>query len=150
FNGWYTEASWTVTGEYRKYKNGKFYKLDPKQNFSLKNGTWGAWELATRYAEADLNSGNITGGQMSQLTVALNWYLNSNFRFMADYNKSLDLSGSPVKTTTGQDPNVDTFMLRGVGLLICHVSSWILSRAGLSRHGFFALRCAVLALFVQI
>ncbi|QPK63023.1 porin [Methylomonas sp. LL1] len=113
FNGWYTEASWTITGESRKYKNGKFYKLEPNKNFSLKNGTWGAWELAGRYAEADLNSGNIRGGQMSNLTVALNWYLNSNFRFMADYNKTLDLSGSPIKTTNGGEPNVDTFMLRG-------------------------------------
>lgn len=113
FSGWYTEASWTITGESRKYKKGKFYKLSPKQKFSLKNGTWGAWELAGRYAEADLNSGDISGGQMSLLTVALNWYINDNIRFMADYNKTLDLSNSPVTTTTGQDPNVDTFMLRG-------------------------------------
>lgn len=113
FNGWYTEASWTITGESRKYKNGKFYKVEPNKVFSLKNGTWGAWELATRYAEADLNSGNIRGGQMSNLTVALNWYMNSNIRFMADYNKTLDMSGSPIKTVGGGEPNVDTFMLRG-------------------------------------
>lgn len=113
FSAWYAEAAYTLTGESRKYKKGKFYKLSPKQKFSLKNGTWGAWELAGRYSEADLNSGDVTGGQMSLLTVALNWYINDNIRFMADYNKTLDLSNSPVKTTTGQDPNVDTFMLRG-------------------------------------
>lgn len=113
FNGWYTEASYTLTGESRKYKHGKFYKLKPKQDFNLKNGTWGAWELATRYSEADLNSGNIKGGQMSMLTVALNWYLNDNIRFMADYNKTLDLNNPRVTTTTGEEPNIDTFMLRG-------------------------------------
>ena len=116
YSGWYTEASWTITGESRKYKKGKFYKLSPKQNFSLKNGTWGAWELAGRYSEADLNSGVGTadnGGQMSLLTVALNWYLNDNIRFMADYNKTLDLNRPAVTTVGGGEPNVDTFMLRG-------------------------------------
>ncbi|MGR8929935.1 MAG: OprO/OprP family phosphate-selective porin [Gammaproteobacteria bacterium] len=113
FSAWYTEAAYTLTGESRKYKKGKFYKLSPKKPFSLKNGTWGAWELAGRYSEADLNSGDIHGGQMSLLTIALNWYINDNIRFMADYNKTLDLSNSAIKTVTGQDPNVDTFMLRG-------------------------------------
>lgn len=116
YSGWYTEASYTLTGESRKYKKGKFYKLSPKQNFSLKNGTWGAWELAGRYSEADLNSGVGTadnGGQMSLLTVALNWYLNDNIRFMADYNKTLDMNKSPVTTVGGGEPNVDSFMLRG-------------------------------------
>ncbi|AEF98992.1 OprO/OprP family phosphate-selective porin [Methylomonas methanica] len=113
FSAWYAEASYTLTGESRKYKKGKFYKLSPKQKFSLKNGTWGAWELAGRYSEADLNSADITGGQMSLLTVALNWYINDNVRFMADYNKTLDLSNSPITTVGGGDPNVDTFMLRG-------------------------------------
>lgn len=116
YSAWYTEASWTITGESRKYKKGKFYKLSPKQNFSLKNGTWGAWELAGRYSEADLNSGVGTadnGGQMSLLTVALNWYLNDTIRFMADYNKTLDLNRPAVATVGGGEPNVDTFMLRG-------------------------------------
>lgn len=113
FNGWYTEASYTLTGESRKYKKGKFYKLSPKQDFSLKNGTWGAWELAGRYSEADLTSGKIHGGQMSMLTVALNWYLNDNIRFMADYNKTLDLASPKATTLSGGEPNLDIFMLRG-------------------------------------
>lgn len=114
FNGWYTEASWNLTGESRKYKQGKFYKVEPNKNFNLKNGTWGAWELAGRYSEADLNSGaNVRGGQMSMLTVALNWYMNSNIRFMANYNKTLDLNNPAVTTRDGEEPNVDTFMLRG-------------------------------------
>ncbi|MGZ0076806.1 OprO/OprP family phosphate-selective porin [Methylomonas sp. YC3] len=113
FNGWYTEASYTITGESRKYKKGKFYKVEPNKNFSLKNGTWGAWEVAARYSEADLNSGNVRGGQMSLLTVALNWYINNNIRFMADYNKTLDMNNSPVITRDRNEPNIDTFMLRG-------------------------------------
>jgi phosphate-selective porin OprO/OprP len=114
FDGWYGEASWTITGESRKYKTGKFYKVEPNKNFSFKNGGWGAWELATRYAEADLNSGSINGGQMSNLTVALNWYVNNNIRFMADYNKVLEVKNPQVTTPSGGKPDsLDTFMVRG-------------------------------------
>lgn len=113
-NGWYGEASWTITGESRKYKTGKFYHVDPAKPFSLANGGWGAWELALRYAEADLNDGAFLGGQMSDLTVALNWYFNNNIRLMANYDHVLDINDSPLTTPDGGSPDgVDTFMLRG-------------------------------------
>ena len=113
FDGWYGEASWTLTGESRKYKHGKFYKLDPSKPFSLANGGWGAWELATRYAEADLTS-YPKGGKMSNITVALNWYVNSNIRFMADYNRTLEVSNSPLHEVGGGQPDdLNTFMMRG-------------------------------------
>jgi len=113
FDGWYGEASWTITGESRKYKEGKFYKVDPSKPFSFKNGGLGAWELALRYAEVDLTDYS-KGGQMTNLTVALNWYVNSNIRFMADYNRVLEIENSPLTTVDGGEPdNLDTFMLRG-------------------------------------
>ncbi len=113
FDGWYGEASWTMTGESRKYKHGKFYKVSPTKPFSIANGGLGAWELALRYAEADLNSGSIEGGQLSNLTVALNWYINDNIRFMADYNRILEAKNTPVTKVGGGDPdNLNTFMLR--------------------------------------
>jgi phosphate-selective porin OprO/OprP len=113
FDGWYGETSWTLTGESRKYKHGKFYKVEPKKPFSLANGGWGAWELAARYAEADLTD-YTNGGQMSNITVALNWYVNSNIRFMADYNRVLEIQNSPLtKVGGGQPDNLDTFMMRG-------------------------------------
>ncbi len=115
FDGWYGEASWTITGESRKYKTGKFYKVEPTRNFSFANGGLGAWELATRYAEADLNSGTIRGGQMSNLTIALNWYVNNNIRFMADYNKVMEVNDSPLTRTVsgGKPDSLDMFMVRG-------------------------------------
>jgi phosphate-selective porin OprO/OprP len=113
FDGWYGEASWTLTGESRKYKHGKFYHVDPKKPFSLANGGWGAWELGARYAEVDLTDYS-KGGQMSNITVALNWYVNNNIRFMADYNRVLDIQNSPLtKVGGGQPDNLDTFMMRG-------------------------------------
>lgn len=113
FDGWYGEASWTLTGESRKYKHGKFYHVDPKQPFSLANGGWGAWELGVRYAEVDLTD-YTKGGQMSNITVALNWYVNNNIRFMADYNRVLEIQNSSVtKVGGGQPDNLDMFMMRG-------------------------------------
>jgi phosphate-selective porin OprO/OprP len=114
FDGWYTEAAWSITGESRSYKEGNFGYLKPKNKFSLKNGTWGAWELATRWSEVNLNDREFRGGQMSQLTVALNWYINENVRFMADYNRNFNFNRPAVFTTEGHDPDsLNTFMVRG-------------------------------------
>jgi len=114
-DGWYADAAWTITGESRKYKQGKFYQVDPAKKFSLKNGGWGAWELATRYSAVDMDSqdNNLRGGKISNITVALNWYLNNNLRLMGDYTRAFDISNPNVKTTTGGDPdNNNTFTVR--------------------------------------
>ena len=42
----------------------------------------GAWEVALRYTDTNLNSQNIMGGEQSDITLGLNWYLNSATRIM--------------------------------------------------------------------
>jgi len=114
-NGWYAEAAWTLTGESRKYKDGNFKYLEPANPFSLKNGTWGAVETAIRYSGADLNDGSFKGGNIQNLTLAVNWYLNSNVRLMADWTRVMSLDNSPVSTTAtpgGSDPLTNSFWLR--------------------------------------
>ncbi len=114
FDGWYAEAAWSITGESRQYKEGNFRYLKPAKKFNLKNGTWGAFEVASRWSEINLNDGQHKGGQMTQLTVALNWYINENVRFLADYNRNFNFTNPAVTTPTGEDPeSLDTFMLRG-------------------------------------
>ena len=116
FDAWYVQAAWTLTGESRSYKgsDGEFKRLKPNQHFSLRDGGgWGALELATRYAQNDLNDGDIAGGSESAVTVALNWYLNQNIRFMADYRRVLEIKNSPIMTSTGKAPDdLDMFTLR--------------------------------------
>ncbi|MSS75797.1 MAG: porin [Methyloglobulus sp.] len=116
-DGWYAETAYSITGESRGYKNGNFGYLDPAKPFSLKNGGWGAWEVATRYSAADLNDGTFKGGELSNITVALNWYINSNFRLQGNYTRMLDIKNSPLTTAsgsplTGDNSSLDTFMIR--------------------------------------
>lgn len=93
FDGFYIQGSYFLTGEHRKYKtsSGTFDRVKPKENFDSKGGV-GAWEIATRYSQIDLNDGSITGGRLKDTTVGLNWYLNPNMRIMWDYVRS-DLNG---------------------------------------------------------
>lgn len=91
FNGWYAQASWILTGESRGYSiaNAAFTAPTPE-------GTWGAWELAGRYSDVDLNDktgafglatpyGGIRGGEQKIWTAGINWYPNSVLRFALDY-----------------------------------------------------------------
>lgn len=113
FNGWYGETAWTLTGEQRNYKNGRFFRVVPTNNFNLTKNHIGTWELAARYSEVDLNDGDFKGGKLSNLTIALNWYLNESTRLMMGYDKALKITDSPLTNSDSSKPdNLDTFMFR--------------------------------------
>ena len=54
------------------------------QPFSRAGGC-GAWELATRWPQLDLNDENIRGGRLNNLTFGINWYLNRFTKFQLNY-----------------------------------------------------------------
>ncbi|HWC63065.1 MAG TPA: porin, partial [Rhizomicrobium sp.] len=61
-SGWYVEGTWVLTGETRTYSPmslandvATFNMPVPSRPFSLSGGSWGAWELAARYSDTDLN-----------------------------------------------------------------------------------------------
>lgn len=89
FYGAYGYISYFLTGENRRYSktSGAFSGVRPKNNFSLKKGTWGAWEVAARYSHLDLDQKRqeITGGILNDVTLGLNWYLTPNLRAMLNY-----------------------------------------------------------------
>jgi phosphate-selective porin OprO/OprP len=95
FDGYYGQVSYFLTGEHRRYKKsaGAFTRIRPHKNFGDEGGI-GAWEIAARYSEIDLNDGDVSGGEMNNRTVGLNWYLNPNTRVMWNYvHSDLDYSG---------------------------------------------------------
>lgn len=102
FNGGYVEASFTLTGEHRKYNPavGAYSGISPDRPFDIHHvmdGAWGALELGARYSVVNLNSDYTTGavagpttnavagGQQQVITLGANWYVNNNVRFMLDY-----------------------------------------------------------------
>jgi phosphate-selective porin OprO/OprP len=102
FNGGYAEASYTLTGEHRKYNpaTGAYSGINPDRPFDIHHvmdGAWGALELGARYSVVNLNSNftagqvatastsAVAGGQQQVITIGANWYVNNNIRFMLDY-----------------------------------------------------------------
>ena len=102
FSGWYVQASYTLTGEPRRYntQNGAFGAPKPKAFVGGKgeDAGWGAWELAARYSVLDLDYdagapgeatpvGGVRGGRQETWTAGVNWYLNAATRLTADYQR---------------------------------------------------------------
>ncbi|MFA6957015.1 MAG: porin [Thermoanaerobaculia bacterium] len=83
FSGYYGYVTWFITGETRPYysSEGEFGRVMPKSKA-------GAWEVALRYSNFDLNDitsvDAIKGGSADNITAALNWYINPNHKIMFD------------------------------------------------------------------
>jgi phosphate-selective porin OprO/OprP len=137
FDGGYFEASWTITGEHRKYipAAGAYGSIVPDHPFSpwSDDHGLGAFELAARYSTINLNDhfhpgvapppGNnaVGGGNQTIYQVGLNWYPNANMRFMLDYlhgdiNKQFStaagggIAGTPLGAPVGG--TLDALVLR--------------------------------------
>jgi len=84
-DGYFGTISWFITGEHKNYNPSKtaFDRVKPKKNFG--NGGAGAFELAVRYSSINLNSDDLNGGEMSNFTAGLNWYLNPATKFVFNY-----------------------------------------------------------------
>src|SRR5581483_11439604 len=74
FDGGYGEVSWTITGESHKYvpASGTYARISPAHPFSLKDGTWGAWEVAARVDHVDLVDHFIPGIAIAAQPAAVN------------------------------------------------------------------------------
>lgn len=84
---WYLQASYVLTGESYKYKSSSAAFGGIKPANPVGQGGFGAWEIAARYGDSDLNDlgAGVNGGKEKLTTVGLNWYPNNNIRFMLNY-----------------------------------------------------------------
>jgi len=99
FQGGYLETLVFLTGENRDYnrQQGVFNRVVPKNKFNRSAGTWGAWQVGVRYDWLDMNSGQfVSGGNASDVTFGLNWFLNANARFQFNYVLSWVNNAPPV------------------------------------------------------
>ncbi len=91
FWGFYAQLGWFLTGEHKPYHHaeGTFARLEPnnpmKNNNPFRKGHHGALEVTARISTVDLNDGAVTGGEMTNFTIGLNWYLTRATRLMFNY-----------------------------------------------------------------
>lgn len=132
FSGWTIGGTWILTGETRTYNvsglaetQASFGQPVPSRPFSLAGGSWGAWELAARYSNTNLNwnplvtavtntagtsnLAGVLGGDENVLALGVNWYMNRNVRLMIDDNIV------KVKKGTAAIPNRDGQNLNIIG-----------------------------------
>ena len=62
-----------------------FDRVIPHNNFNPTDGGWGAWELAVRYSQVDLNDEGLEGGRLDDITVGVNWYVHPNAKIQLNY-----------------------------------------------------------------
>ena len=90
YSGYYVMGSYFLTNDYRPYKKGAFGKVKP-------SSTTGAWELVTRFSNLDAIDNNA-GTKTENVTFGVNYYANSNVRFMANYINTNVSGNSVIKT----------------------------------------------------
>jgi len=91
FKGSYVKVGWFLTGESKRYRgnSGIFSRERPLLKytggnpFKKKNG--GAWELVGRLSRVDLTDGLIEGGELTDISGALSWYINATTRVELNY-----------------------------------------------------------------
>lgn len=128
FNGGYLQVAYTLTGEARAYDRARgtlarpYFNGGPFSPFFINRNSeggfchsLGAIEVAARYDYTTLNDGSgafrINGGTMQGVTLALNWYLNSNLTLMFDYvhDQRYNFTNTGAPATTVNDGSVDGF-----------------------------------------
>lgn len=89
--GYYVQAAYTLTGEPRQYKLGKFDKIKPEDK------SIGAWEVYYRYDSVSMDDENYSADETEAKVhnLGVNWYVNEAVR----------LSGAYVKTTVDNAEN---------------------------------------------
>jgi phosphate-selective porin OprO and OprP len=114
FHGTYVQVSYFLTGEHRAYnRQAGFFEetqvIEPFFHVETGNGVCtgsGAWEIAARWSNLDLNDAGIDGGYFEDVNLGVNWYLNDYVRVMFNYIHS------DVSHPVDGDSNANIFLSR--------------------------------------
>ncbi len=114
-DAWQIAGTYVVTGEDASYKG-----VTPKNPFDLTKGGWGAWELAARYGELDVDNAAFAlgfAGATNSVSRAygwglgLNWYLNKNVKWVLDYDRTQFDGGSSIDGGSLDDRETENVLL---------------------------------------
>ena len=85
FSGYHVFGTWALTGEMRSYnrKAGVFGPLPVAR--TVHQGGWGAWEVAARWSDLDLDDGPVQGGRVGIASAGLTWWLTPLFSASLNY-----------------------------------------------------------------
>lgn len=88
YHGFYTQATYFLTGEHRAWDptTATFKRVTPLRTFDPRSGSWGGWEVGGRFSHLDLDSRGVNGGRVSTATLGLTWYWNANVRLQVNYD----------------------------------------------------------------
>jgi len=91
FKGSYVQVGWFLSGESRPYRtnSGTLDRLRPLIKYTkgnpFKKRSGGAVELVGRLSRVDLTSGLVEGGELTDISGALSWYINATTRIELNY-----------------------------------------------------------------
>jgi len=101
--GWHLTASYVLTGE-----DATLDGVRPRRPFNFKSGDWGAFEVAARVSELDVDDDVFAGsaaqrlanpdtqaGKATEYGLGLSWYLNRSYRVMLNYEHTQFDGGAP-------------------------------------------------------
>jgi phosphate-selective porin OprO/OprP len=85
-SGYLFGSVFLTSGDHRRYKksSGAFDRTKPANPYKG-NGGLGAIELVARYSWLDLSDADVFGGELTDLTLGINWYINNVTRLMVNY-----------------------------------------------------------------
>ncbi len=91
YGGWYVQAHWWATGEpgAKNYKGSSAAYGRPKVSNAVTRDDWqaGAVQIAARVSSLDLSDGP-DGDNLRNMTLGINWWLNSHTRTSINYVRS--------------------------------------------------------------
>jgi phosphate-selective porin OprO/OprP len=111
-DAWQGAVSWVVTGEDASYTG-----VTPKKNFDLQAKTWGAWEVAARVQQLQIDpetfrlgfaNAGASASRATAYTLGVNWYLNKFVKFVADYEETWFKGGNGVNGNRPVERVIDT------------------------------------------
>jgi phosphate-selective porin OprO/OprP len=92
FRAWQLQTSYVLTGEDATYRG-----VTPAQPFNPFNGKWGAFQVALRYSQLDVDDDAFDKGfanpdqsaeKAISFAVGANWYLNRNIKLALNYERT--------------------------------------------------------------